>query len=158
MKAKANKSLLILTGIFLLIYLVPFSSPRVSTAIREAFLLLSEYARAHVLLCLVPALFIAGAISVFLNQQSVIRYLGPQARKAVAYSVASVSGAVLAVCSCTVLPLFKGIYKKGAGLGPAVSFLYSGPAINILAIVLKAKVLGLKIGIARAGGLYSFPL
>ena len=152
MKAKANKSLLILTGIFLLIYLVPFSSTRVSTAIKEAFLLLSEYAREHVLLCLVPALFIAGAISVFLNQQSVIRYLGPQARKAVAYSVASVSGAVLAVCSCTVLPLFKGIYKKGAGIGPAVSFLYSGPAINILAIVLTAKVLGIKIGIARAGG------
>lgn len=152
MKGKTNLILLVLIGIFLLIYFVPFSPTRVSAAIGEAFLLLSEYAREHALLCLVPALFIAGAISVFLNQQSVIRYLGPRARMLVAYSVASVSGAILAVCSCTVLPLFKGIYKKGAGIGPAVSFLYSGPAINILAIVLTAKVLGLKIGIARAGG------
>ncbi len=118
--------------------------------------MLSEYAREHVLLCLVPAFFIAGAIMVFLNQQSVIRYLGPKAGKITAYSVASVSGAILAVCSCTVLPLFKGIYRKGAGLGPAVSFLYSGPAINILAIVLTAKVLGFKIGIARAVGAILF--
>ena len=152
MKVKANTSLLIIAAVFLLVYFIPFSSPRIVNAIGESFLLLSDYAREHVLLCLIPALFIAGAISVFLNQQSVIRYLGPQAGKAVAYSVASVSGAVLAVCSCTVLPLFKGIYKKGAGIGPAVSFLYSGPAINILAVVLTAKVLGLKIGITRAGG------
>ena len=143
---------------FLLFWYLPVGTARFDTAVIEALALAKWYAREHVLLCLVPALFIAGAISVFLNQQSVIRYLGPQARKAVAYSVASVSGAVLAVCSCTVLPLFKGIYKKGAGLGPAVSFLYSGPAINILAIVLTAKVLGLKIGIAALGGLYSFPL
>jgi uncharacterized membrane protein YraQ (UPF0718 family) len=118
--------------------------------------MLGEYAREHVLLCLVPAFFIAGAITVFLNQQSVIRYLGPDAPKLVAYGVASVSGTILAVCSCTVLPLFKGIYKKGAGLGPAVSFLYSGPAINILAIILTAKVLGLQLGIARAVGAIAF--
>jgi uncharacterized membrane protein YraQ (UPF0718 family) len=109
-------------------------------------------------LCLVPAFFIAGAITMFLNQQSVIRYLGPNAPKPVAYGVASVSGAILAVCSCTVLPLFKGIYRKGAGLGPAVSFLYSGPAINVLAIVLTAKVLGLELGAARAVGAIVFAL
>ena len=118
--------------------------------------MLGEYAREHVLLCLVPAFFIAGAITIFLNQQAVIKYLGPEAPKLVAYSVASVSGTILAFCSCTVLPLFKGIYKKGAGLGPAVSFLYSGPAINILAIILTAKVLGIRLGIARALGAILF--
>jgi uncharacterized membrane protein YraQ (UPF0718 family) len=118
--------------------------------------MLGEYARQHVLLCLVPAFFIAGAIMVFLNQQAVIRYLGPRAKKIVAYGVASVSGAILAVCSCTVLPLFKGIYRKGAGIGPAVAFLYSGPAINVLAIVLTAKVLGLQLGVARAVGAVIF--
>lgn len=111
--------------------------------------MLSDYAHEHVLLCVVPAMFIAGAVVVFLNQQAVMKYLGPKAKKLVAYSVASVSGAILAVCSCTVLPLFKGIYKKGAGLGPAVSFLYSGPAINILAIVLSYKVFGWKLGLTR---------
>ena len=118
--------------------------------------MLSEYARQHVLLCVVPAMFIAGAITVFLNQQAVIRYLGPSAPKLLAYSVASVSGSILAVCSCTVLPLFKGIYKKGAGLGPAVSFLYSGPAINILAIVLSYKVFGWELGLARMMGAVLF--
>ncbi len=118
--------------------------------------MLSEYARQHVLLCIVPAMFIAGAITVFLNRQAVIRYLGPSAPKLLAYSVASVSGSILAVCSCTVLPLFKGIYKKGAGLGPAVSFLYSGPAINILAIVLSYKVFGWKLGLARMIGAVLF--
>ena len=147
---------MVLTGVFFFVYFIPFSNPRIATAINEAFTMVSEYAREHVLLCLVPAFFIAGAITVFLNQQSVIRYLGPEAKKIVAYSVASVSGSILAVCSCTVLPLFKGIYKKGAGLGPAVSFLYSGPAINILAIVLTAKVLGLRLGIARAVGAVLF--
>jgi uncharacterized membrane protein YraQ (UPF0718 family) len=135
---------------------VPFDAPRVSGAVGEAFLMLGDYARQHVILCLIPAMFIAGAITVFLNQQAVMRYLGPEAKKPVAYGVASVSGAILAVCSCTVLPLFKGIYKKGAGLGPAVAFLYSGPAINILAIVLSAKVFGIKLGAARAVGAILF--
>jgi len=151
-----NKKLLIVAGVFLAAYFIPFGSPRVSGALSEAFLMLGEYARQHVLLCLVPAMFIAGAITVFLNQKAVIRYLGPDAKKPVAYGVASVSGAVLAVCSCTVLPIFKGIYKKGAGLGPAVAFLYSGPAINILAIVLSAKVFGLKLGLARTIGAVLF--
>lgn len=151
-----NFKLLIITGLFLFAFFVPFSHPEVSSAIQEAFMMLAEYAQDHVLLCLVPAFFIAGAIMVFLNRQSVIKYLGPKANKFVAYSVASVSGAILAVCSCTVLPLFKGIYKKGAGIGPAVSFLYSGPAINILAIVLTAKVLGAELGIARAIGAVVF--
>ena len=147
---RQNRALLTLLGVFLFAYFVPFSSDRVSAAVQESFLMLAEYTRQHVLLCLVPAFFIAGAIMIFLNQQSIIRYLGPRARKTVAYGVASVSGTILAVCSCTVLPLFKGIYRKGAGIGPAVSFLYSGPAINILAVVLTAKVLGLRLGIVRA--------
>lgn len=151
-----NKALIIVAVVFVAAYFIPFDAPRVSGAVQEAFLMLGEYARQHVLLCLVPAMFIAGAITVFLNQQSVIRYLGPKAPKAVAYGVASVSGAILAVCSCTVLPLFKGIYKKGAGLGPAVSFLYSGPAINILAIVLSYKVFGWQLGLARMIGAILF--
>ena len=153
---RKNRILVLLVGIFLFAYLVPFTSERVSGAVQESFLMLSEYARQHVLLCLVPAFFIAGAIMIFLDQQSVIRYLGPDAKKIVAYTVASVSGTILAVCSCTVLPIFKGIYKKGAGIGPAVSFLYSGPAINILAIVLTAKVLGMQLGVARAVGAVVF--
>jgi uncharacterized membrane protein YraQ (UPF0718 family) len=144
-----NKKLLILVGVFLLAFFIPFTHPRVAGAIQEAFLMLADYAHEHVLLCVVPAMFIAGAIVVFLNQQAVMKYLGPKANKLIAYSVASVSGAILAVCSCTVLPLFKGIYKKGAGLGPAVSFLYSGPAINILAIVLSYKVFGWQLGLTR---------
>jgi len=144
-----NKKLMIITGIFLTIFFIPFTNPRVVGAVQEAFLMLSDYAHEHVLLCVVPAMFIAGAIVVFLNQQAVMKYLGPKSNKVVAYSVASISGAILAVCSCTVLPLFKGIYKKGAGLGPAVSFLYSGPAINILAIVLSYKVFGWKLGVTR---------
>lgn len=151
-----NRLLLIMGAVFLVAFFVPWSAPRVSSAVQESFLMLGEYAREHVLLCLVPAFFIAGAITIFLNQQAVIKYLGPEAPKLVAYSVASVSGTILAVCSCTVLPLFKGIYKKGAGLGPAVSFLYSGPAINILAIILTAKVLGIRLGIARALGAILF--
>ncbi len=144
-----NKKLLVLAGVFLAVFLTPFTHPRIAGAIQEAFLMLADYAHEHVLLCVVPAMFIAGAIVVFLNQQAVMKYLGPKANKLVAYSVASVSGAILAVCSCTVLPLFKGIYKKGAGLGPALSFLYSGPAINILAIVLSYKVFGWKLGMTR---------
>jgi len=144
-----NKRLLIIAGVFLAVFFTPFTHPRVAAAVQEAFLMLADYAHEHVLLCVVPAMFIAGAIVVFLNQQAVMKYLGPKAKKVVAYSVASVSGAILAVCSCTVLPLFKGIYKKGAGLGPAISFLYSGPAVNILAIVLSYKVFGWKLGLTR---------
>jgi hypothetical protein len=153
---KPNTKLLLVLGVFLAAYFTPFGAPRVLASINEAFQMLSEYARQHVLLCLVPAMFIAGAITVFLNQQAVMKYLGPRANKFVAYSVASVSGAILAVCSCTVLPLFKGIYKKGAGIGPAVSFLYSGPAINILAIVLSYKIFGWKLGAARMIGAIVF--
>ena len=153
---KKNRLLLGMTAVFLIAFFTPWGGERVSAALNESFLMLGEYAREHVLLCLVPAFFIAGAITIFLNQQAVIRYLGPDAPKLTAYSVASVSGTILAVCSCTVLPLFKGIYKKGAGIGPAVSFLYSGPAINILAIILTAKVLGAQLGIARAVGAIAF--
>jgi hypothetical protein len=153
-----NKKLLIVAGVFVAAYMLPFDAPRVAGALNEAFMMLGDYAREHVLLCLVPAMFIAGAITVFLDQQAVMRYLGPDAKRLTAYGVASVSGAILAVCSCTVLPIFKGIYKKGAGLGPAVAFLYSGPAINILAIVLSAKVFGWKLGLARALGAVLFSI
>ncbi len=157
MKREVRLSLL-LGGTFLAAYLVPWSSPTVQKALAEAFLLLQDYAREHVLTCLIPALFIAGAIAVFVSQASVIRYLGYRAKKALAYGVASVSGTVLAVCSCTVLPLFAGIYTRGAGLGPAVAFLYSGPAINVLAIILTARVLGPSLGIARAMGAVLFSI
>jgi uncharacterized membrane protein YraQ (UPF0718 family) len=121
-------------------------------------LLAQWYAREHVLLCLVPAFFIAGAIGVFISQGAVMRYLGASAKKVLAYGVASVSGSVLAVCSCTVLPLFAGIYRRGAGLGPATAFLYSGPAINVLAIILTARVLGMELGVARAVGAVAFSI
>lgn len=111
---------------------------------------------AHVITCLVPALFIAGAIAAFVSQAAILKYFGPQAKKVLSYSVASVSGAVLAACSCTVLPLFAGIYKRGAGIGPAIAFLFSGPAINVLAIVYSAKLLGYDIGLARATGAIIF--
>jgi len=117
---------------------------------------LLEYLSAHVLTCLVPAFFIAGAIAVFISQTSVLKYFGPQAKKLLSYGVASVSGTILAVCSCTVLPLFGGIYKRGAGIGPAVAFLYSGPAINVLAIVYTARILGFDLGLARAIGAVAF--
>lgn len=150
------KPLAYLVGLFLAFYLIPDESPRIDAAIGEAVHLAAWYAREHVLLCLVPAFYIAGAISVFLSQASVMRYLGPSAPKPTAYGVASVSGTILAVCSCTVLPLFGGIYRMGAGLGPAVAFLYSGPAINVLAIILTAKVLGFELGLARAIGAIAF--
>jgi uncharacterized membrane protein YraQ (UPF0718 family) len=146
----------IIAGAFLFAYLVPFSNPTVRSAIMEAFHMLQEYAREHVLLCLVPAFFIAGAIAVFISQASVIKYLGGKAKKVVAYGVGAVSGAILAVCSCTVLPLFAGIYKRGAGLGPAIAFLYSGPAINVLAIILTGRILGIEFGLARALGAIVF--
>lgn len=137
-------------GIFLLAYYLPLSNPKVAAAIQEAFRLLQWYARNHTLACVVPALFIAGAVITFLSQASVMRYLGPNSNKLTAYGVASVSGGILAVCSCSVLPVFAGIYRLGAGLGPASAFLYSGPAINILAIFLTARVLGFSIGFWRA--------
>ena len=142
--------------VFLLAYFLPFSHLSFGGPIMEALLMLQEYARQHVLLCLVPAFFIAGGISVFVNQQAVIKYFGAKANKILAYSVASISGTILAVCSCTVLPIFSGIYKRGAGIGPATAFLYSGPAINVLAIILTARVLGMELGIARAVGAIVF--
>jgi len=156
--SKDVKVFAMLAGVFLLAYFVPFASLLVRRSGMEALLMVQEYARQHVLLCLVPALFIAGAISVFISQQSVIKYLGARANKVLAYGVASVSGAILAVCSCTVIPLFAGIYKRGAGLGPAIAFLYSGPAINVLAIVLTARVLGIELGLARAIGAVLFSI
>jgi hypothetical protein len=142
--------------IFLLAYYLPLSNPKVEGAIVEAFKLLQWYARNHTLACVVPALFIAGGIITFLSQASVMKYLGPKSNKLAAYTVASVAGTVLAVCSCSVLPMFAGIYKLGAGLGPASAFLYSGPAINILAIFLTARVLGFDIGLGRAIGAVGF--
>jgi uncharacterized membrane protein YraQ (UPF0718 family) len=147
---------LILAAAFLAAYYVPWDHPVIRQSGFEAFMMLQEYARQHVLTCLVPAFFIAGAIAVFVSQASVLKYFGAQAKKILSYSVASVSGTVLAVCSCTVLPLFAGIYMRGAGIGPATAFLYSGPAINVLAIVLTAKVLGWKLGLARAIGAVVF--
>ncbi|CEP69272.1 Protein of unknown function DUF318,transmembrane [Moorella glycerini] len=148
--------LLLIVAVFLAAYFLPFQHPRMQGAILEAFYMLQEYAREHVLFCLVPALFIAGAMSNFLSSQAVMKYLGPESPKVTAYGVGAVSGAILAVCSCTVLPLFMGIYKRGAGLGPAIAFLYSGPAINVLAIILSARVLGWQIGLGRALGAVVF--
>ncbi|PIV82193.1 hypothetical protein COW53_00180, partial [bacterium CG17_big_fil_post_rev_8_21_14_2_50_64_8] len=143
-------------AVFIAVYYMPIDAPRFDGAVHEALALTRWYAREHVLLCLVPAFFIAGAISIFVSQASVMKYLGAGAPKAMAYGVASVSGTVLAVCSCTVLPLFAGIYGMGAGIGPATAFLYSGPAINALAIILTARVLGPDIGLARAIGAIVF--
>ena len=148
----------LLLGGFLAVFHLPVGTARFDDAVLESFYLVKWYAREHVLLCLVPALVIAGAISVFVSQASVMKYLGASANKVLAYGVASVSGSVLAVCSCTVLPLFAGIYKRGAGLGPASAFLYSGPAINVLAIILTARVLGLEMGIARGAGAVLFSI
>jgi uncharacterized membrane protein YraQ (UPF0718 family) len=153
---KQAATFLIILVLFLLAYFLPFASLPFGGPIKEALLMLQEYAREHVLLCLVPAFFIAGGISVFVNQQAVIKYFGAKANKVLAYSVASVSGTILAVCSCTVLPIFSGIYKRGAGIGPATAFLYSGPAINVLAIILTARVLGMELGVARALGAVVF--
>jgi uncharacterized protein len=150
------KPLAIIIGVFLACYYIPVGNARFDNAVTEAFHLVKWYAQEHVLLCLVPAFFIAGAIGVFVSQEGVMKYLGPTASKFIAYPVASVSGTVLAVCSCTVLPLFAGIWTRGAGLGPASAFLYSGPAINVLAIVLTARILGFEMGIARAVGAVSF--
>ncbi len=146
----------LLAAAFLVCFHLPVGLRRFDRAILEALHLVKWYAREHVLLCLVPAFFIAGAIAIFVSQASVMKYLGARASKLMAYGVASVSGTILAVCSCTVLPLFAGIYRMGAGLGPATAFLYSGPAINVLAIALTARVLGIRLGIARAIGAILF--
>ncbi len=150
------KSFLWILGFFLFAYFMPIESESFKGAILAAFDLAKWYAQEHVLLCLVPAFFIAGVIAVFISQASVVKYFGAKAKEWVAYLVASVSGTILAVCSCTVLPLFSSIHKRGAGLGPAIAFLYSGPAINILAIILTARILGLELGIARVIGAVSF--
>ncbi|UCE53844.1 MAG: permease [Desulfobacterales bacterium] len=153
---KERTKLLIILLTFLAAYYVPWADPTVRQSGFEAFMMLQEYAREHVLTCLVPAFFIAGAIAVFVSQASVLKYFGATASKILSYSVASVSGTILAVCSCTVLPLFAGIYTRGAGIGPATAFLYSGPAINVLAIVLTARILGWEMGLARAIGAIIF--
>jgi hypothetical protein len=153
---KEWQKLLWIIGIFLAAYYIPWESVMIRQAGLEAFMMLQDYARQHVLTCLIPAFFIAGAISVFVSQAAVLKYFGASANKILSYSVASVSGSVLAVCSCTVLPLFAGIYTRGAGIGPATAFLYSGPAINVLAIILTAKVLGWQLGLARAIGAVAF--
>jgi hypothetical protein len=137
-------------------FFLPVGNERFDKAVMEGLHLVKWYAQEHVLLCLIPAFFIAGAIAVFVSQEGVMKYLGPKAPKYICYPVASVSGTVLAVCSCTVLPLFAGIWGRGAGLGPATAFLYSGPAINVLAIILTARILGPEIGIARAVGAVVF--
>jgi len=153
---RERTKLLIIALTFVAAYYIPWANERVRQSGLEAFMMLQEYAREHVLTCLIPAFFIAGAIAVFVSQASVLKYFGSQANKILSYSVASVSGTVLAVCSCTVLPLFAGIYTRGAGIGPATAFLYSGPAINVLAIILTARILGWQMGLARAIGAVLF--
>ena len=153
---KERNKFMLIVAIFAGAYYIPWGHPVIRRSGLEAVMMLQEYAREHVLTCLIPAFFIAGAISVFVSQASVLKYFGAQAKKILSYSVASVSGSILAVCSCTVLPLFAGIYTRGAGIGPATAFLYSGPAINVLAITLTAKILGWQLGLARAIGAIVF--
>ncbi|MCC6550460.1 MAG: permease [Ignavibacteriaceae bacterium] len=150
------KSFLWITGFFLFAYFMPIEGETFKKAVIDAFVLAKWYAQEHVLLCLIPAFFIAGVIAVFISQNAVVKYFGGKAKRWVAYSVAAVSGTVLAVCSCTILPLFSSIHKRGAGLGPAIAFLYSGPAINILAIILTARILGFELGVARVIGAVTF--
>lgn len=142
-----------LTSYYFPVEILPFRGP-----LFEALALVKWYAREHVLLCLVPAFFIAGAIATFVSKSSVIKYFGAKANKIFAYGIASISGAILAVCSCTILPLFSGIYRRGAGLGPATAFLYSGPAINVMAVIMTARVLGWELGLARALGAVLFSI
>lgn len=155
---KEIKILLLMAAVFLGVFFLPIESPVFNTAITATLDLSKWYAREHVILCLLPAFLIAGVISVFVSQASVIKYFGAKAKKWVAYTVASVSGTILAVCSCTILPLFSSIHKRGAGLGPAVAFLYSGPAINILVIILTARILGFEMGLARVIGAVIFSI
>jgi uncharacterized membrane protein YraQ (UPF0718 family) len=152
------KPMVAIIGLFLIFFWLPIDNSRFAGAVIESLALVKWYAQEHVILCLVPAFFIAGAIACFVSQAAVLRYLGPAAKKVLAYGVASVSGTILAVCSCTILPLFAGIYQRGAGLGPATAFLYAGPAINVLAIVLTARVLGVALGLARAAGAIIFSI
>ncbi len=152
------KSLSVIVAVFLASFYLPVGTGRFDGAVMESLHLVKWYAREHVILCLLPAFFIAGAIAVFISQASVMKYLGAKANKVLAYGVASVSGSILAICSCTVLPLFSGIYRMGAGLGPASAFLYSGPAINVLAIILTARILGFELGVARAVGAIVFSI
>jgi hypothetical protein len=149
------KKLLYIVAALLIFYFMPDNLGRISTGLDEAVLMMSDYAREHVLLCLVPAFFIAGAISVFVKSDSVMKYMGATAPLIIAYAMGAISGTVLAVCSCTVLPIFVGIYMRGAGLGPAIAFLYSGPAINVIAITMTARVLGFEMGVARTIGAIS---
>lgn len=155
---KERTKLLIIIAGFLAAYFIPWDHEIIRRSGLEAFMMLQDYAREHILTCLIPAFFIAGAISVFVSQGSVLKYFGAQAKKILSYSVASISGTILAVCSCTVLPLFAGIYTRGAGIGPATAFLYSGPAINVLAITMTAKILGWQLGLARAIGAVLFSI
>ncbi|MGD9930750.1 MAG: permease [Mangrovibacterium sp.] len=155
---KELKILIWISVIFGAAFFLPIESARFNTAIAATFDLVKWYAREHVVLCLLPAFFIAGVISIFVSQGSVLKYFGANAKKWLAYTVASVSGTILAVCSCTILPLFSSIHKRGAGLGPAIAFLYSGPAINILAIILTARILGVEMGIARTIGAVAFSI
>lgn len=155
---KEWKPLAWIVAVFVIFFYLPIESSRLRGGVIEALALTKWYAQEHVILCLIPAFFIAGAIAVFVSQASVMKYLGAKANKVLSYGVASVSGTILAVCSCTVLPLFAGIYRMGAGLGPATAFLYSGPAINVLAIVLTARVLGIELGVARAVGAIVFSI
>lgn len=157
MSQNAKKSLILLV-VFLGAYYIPFRSPLIMDSVMEGFYMLQYYARAHVLTCLIPAFFIAGAIANFVSQGAILKYFGAGASKLLSYSIASVSGIALAVCSCTILPLFAGIYNRGAGIGPATTFLYAGPAINLLAIILTARVLGYELGIARAIGAIVFSI
>ena len=157
METKKEIKILIWISVFFgVAFFLPNESTRFNTAIAATLDLVKWYAREHVVLCLLPAFFIAGVISVFVSQGSVLRYFGANAKKWLSYSVASVSGTILAVCSCTILPLFSSIHKRGAGLGPAIAFLYSGPAINILAILLTARILGFEMGVARVIGAVLF--
>jgi len=155
---KQRSKIFIIVAVFIFFYFMPFSNYKIPQAILESLLMAQYYARQHVLLCLIPAFFIAGAIANFIRQENIIKYFGASANKFLSYTIASVSGTILAVCSCTVLPLFAGIYKRGAGIGPATAFLYSGPAINILAIILTAHVLGIELGLARAIGAIIFSI
>lgn len=155
-KNKEFKILLWIVVVFAAIFFMPVGNETFMTAILATLDLAKWYAQEHVILCLLPAFFIAGVISIFVSQGAVLKYFGANAKKWVAYTIASVSGAILAVCSCTILPLFSSIYKRGAGLGPAVAFLYSGPAISILSIILTARILGFEMGVARTIGAVSF--
>jgi uncharacterized protein len=149
MPKKERKVLIYIILVFLAFYFLPIKSTLFTAALLSGLELLREYAREHILTCLLPALFIAGAIVALVNKEAVLKYLGSNVKKRISYLIASVSGAILAICSCTILPLFAGIRKRGAGLGPATTFLFSGPAINIAAIFLTMSVLGFNIGIAR---------